>query len=84
MTIHICGTEPYKPMKVNCPFCDDEVDGIGRIVFDGYGSDRICGFCGTHIQDGEYSPRQSQASRRKMVAFVEKVMAEFKTHGAIR
>ena len=71
MTIHVCGTEQYTPMDVECPFCQDIVGGAGREVFDGYGFDRICGFCGTHICDGEYNPNQSQASRRRMIAFVD-------------
>jgi len=73
--VHICGGGEWRLADVQCPFCDDAVPGIAREVFGGYGSDRVCGFCGTWIMDGEYG-RISQSERRANIEMVERVRAE--------
>lgn len=70
--VHICGGEPWELKDINCPFCDDKMPGIFRLVFDGYESDAVCGFCGTWISSGEYNSRMSQSERRRNIALVER------------
>ena len=60
MSIVICGGGPgtcgggeWRPIRTYCPWCMEERDGIQRIVFGGYGSDAVCGWCGTWYCDGE-------------------------------
>jgi len=72
----VCCGEPFEPKVSYCPFCDDQVQGVSREVFSGYGWDWVCGFCGTWISSGEYNPYISQSERRRNIEMVERVLAE--------
>jgi hypothetical protein len=71
----ICGGGVlWAPYTFGCLWCAEPREGIGREVFSGYGSDMICGWCGTWYQDLEMRswdmPERERDRNREKVAQV--------------
>lgn len=53
-TVNICGgVQEWGRGIFACPFCMERRRGLLALVFDGYGSNAICGGCGSRFYDGE-------------------------------
>lgn len=52
--VHVCGGACEWGRGVfRCPFCAGRRRGIMALVFGGYGSEGVCGGCGSRFHDGE-------------------------------
>jgi len=61
----LCGGAPWVLSRFHCLWCAVERDGIYRLVMGGYGSDRICEWCGTWFSDGQYCERIPEGERNR-------------------
>jgi hypothetical protein len=64
MTGAICGGGEWGRGVFYCPVCGGRRRGLDRLVFGGYGSDHVCGGCGTWWSAGEIARSTKQQAKR--------------------
>lgn len=72
MSSAICGGGTWGRGLFCCPVCKARRRGLFRLVFGGYGSDHLCGGCGTRWSDGEVTrPSKREAERNRALVRAE-------------
>jgi len=61
----VCTAPGFSRRRMHCGYCDAIRRFAYREVFGGYGSDAICGWCGTTWCDGERHPDRLSDSQRQ-------------------